>query len=806
MRGKNLILCLALAGVLPFAGCNNGPTDPIVEKIAVESVTLNKSEVELRVTGKVTLVATVSPDNATDKTVTWSVAPEGIATVKDGVVTAVAVGHCVVTAKAGEKSTTCNVTVSAEPAIDVTSVTLNKTALELELDSTELLTATVLPSDATDPTVTWRSNNPEYVTVSDAGLVTAKKVTASPIKVTAKAGTKEADCYVTVKDYPVNHYYMLSEANDNANIALYKNNTKEGQTSYIGTIEKLTVGDDNAFQMKPELKVYNIQTVQQADPAVWTYPFEGKIEELDNGNYVAAKDTYAAFDSTNCTFKFNEKAIGKTLRLSVNPTGLIDGQKVADFVTSVEVNVIDGFNVYNDKELAYFNDPNATQRWINSNEFAHVKSLAEQNAAWKAFRKANGLDENYVPANILLQSNINITKDSMPSLYFFDASDTGLPLGRMRDTTEVYFRENSNFIFNGNYFNIDTTNLPTAGDVVAGWDNISHSTLFKYVGSAAGSNAVFKNCSYFGNSPRGNDADTYKGGLIFFKFESAMTDNTQSTALFNNFNVERACISFFAEGHVKVDVKDSIVKEGFSNAIYIYHRGDVNIDHCQFTSFGGPVIVTNTDSEDYVNYCPVIKVTENSKLESMCTGQEPWFVSVGAAGLIDSVLEPNAFFTPFGKTFVKSVEGKKMFNAIYVGQAPGGSRMGSITFGNSSKLGLDYESEQSDISKVLIVDGIQAQFGQSAVFKTSAGGFAYGFAHPLYESGKQCLTNFIPQNPANALEEIGAAIMGGTFPDLSLPEAYANEIYQGDYLNFFTKAPDPIGGLSLVLGYYSIAE
>lgn len=803
MRTKNLILCLAFAGVLPLAGCNNQP-DPIIEKIEVESVTLDKQEVELRVSGKVTLVATVNPENASDKTVTWSVAPEGIATVKDGVVTAVAVGNCVVTAKAGEKSTTCNVTVSPEPAIDVTSVTLNKNSLELELDSTELLTATVLPSDATDPTVTWRSNNTEYVTVSDAGLVTAKKVTADPIKVTAKAGTIEADCYVTVKDHPVNHYYMLSEANDNANIALYKNNTKAGQTSYLGAIEKLTVGDDNAFQMKPELKVYNIQTLQQADPAVWTYPFEGKIEELDGDTYVAAKDEYGEFDSTNCTFKFNEKAIGKTLKLSVNPTGLIDGQKASDYVSSVEVNVIDGYNVYNDKQLSYFNDPNATQRWINGNEFNHVKSLAEQNAAWKAFRKANGLDENYVPKNVLLQANINITKDSMPSLYFFDESDVGLPLGRMRDTSEVYFRENSDFIFNGNFFNIDTTNLPTAGDVVSGWDNISHSTLFKYVGSASGNNAVFKNCSYFGNSPRGNDADTYKGGLIFFKFESGMTGNTQSTALFDNFNVERACISFFAEGNVKVDIKNSIVKEGFSNAIYIYRRGNVNIDNCQFTNFGGPVIVTNVNGESGVDYCPVVKVSENSKLESMCTGQEPWFVSVGAAGLISQVLQPNAFFTPFGKTFVKSVDGKDMFNAVYVGQSELASRMGSITMGNSTKLGLDYESDPTDIQKVLIADGIQAASGQSAVFKTSAGGFAYAFAHPAYKDGAQCLTNFIPTNPAEAEAEIGAAIMGGTFPDLSTKAFYANEIYQGDYINFFSKAPSPIGGLSLVFGYYSL--
>lgn len=83
--------------------------------VAVESVTLDKSTAELEVDGTLTLTATVTPDNATDKTVTWSSSNTDVATVdKDGKVTAVKAGTATITAKSGEKSAECVITVKAK--------------------------------------------------------------------------------------------------------------------------------------------------------------------------------------------------------------------------------------------------------------------------------------------------------------------------------------------------------------------------------------------------------------------------------------------------------------------------------------------------------------------------------------------------------------------------------------------------------------------------------------------------------------------------------------------------------------------
>ncbi len=83
-------------------------------RVAVTGVTLDKSNLSLQPGETATLTATVKPDNASDKNVAWSSSDEKVATVSsDGTVTAVAEGTAKITAKAGEKSATCTVTVSS---------------------------------------------------------------------------------------------------------------------------------------------------------------------------------------------------------------------------------------------------------------------------------------------------------------------------------------------------------------------------------------------------------------------------------------------------------------------------------------------------------------------------------------------------------------------------------------------------------------------------------------------------------------------------------------------------------------------
>ena len=86
----------------------NNNTETTVSSISISSTTL---ELAVGETGQLT--ATVKPDDATDKTVEWSSNNTDAATVDaNGLVTAVAMGTATITAKAGDKEATCEVTVT----------------------------------------------------------------------------------------------------------------------------------------------------------------------------------------------------------------------------------------------------------------------------------------------------------------------------------------------------------------------------------------------------------------------------------------------------------------------------------------------------------------------------------------------------------------------------------------------------------------------------------------------------------------------------------------------------------------------
>lgn len=174
--------------------CEGQPVRPVMEvEIPVTSIELNKTSFELGVGETETLVATIKPENATDKTVTWTSSDSSIASVDNtGKVTAIKEGTATITAKAGEKTAECQVTV----CIPVTSIELDKTELSLEQGKTATLTATVKPDNATDKTVTWTSSNSEIATVDNTGKVTVIKEGVATI--TAKAGEKSASCSVVV--------------------------------------------------------------------------------------------------------------------------------------------------------------------------------------------------------------------------------------------------------------------------------------------------------------------------------------------------------------------------------------------------------------------------------------------------------------------------------------------------------------------------------------------------------------------------------------------------------------------------------
>ena len=170
----------------------------IVKSSAVNptGIKLSKTSLTLTKGGTSTLTATVTPSNATNKTVKWTSANEKVAKVVNGKVTAVGTGRTVIAARTvNGKRAACTVIVK-NPVVNPTGVKLSKTSLTIEAGKSAALTAAVTPSNATDKTVTWESSNENVATVLNGSVYAHGEGTAV---ISAKTvNGKKAVCTVKV--------------------------------------------------------------------------------------------------------------------------------------------------------------------------------------------------------------------------------------------------------------------------------------------------------------------------------------------------------------------------------------------------------------------------------------------------------------------------------------------------------------------------------------------------------------------------------------------------------------------------------
>lgn len=180
---------IAVILLLVLVGCTEKET-----QVEVSSISLNTATIEMVEGETFSLVATVLPKDAEYDGVTWASSNASVASVNSGTVSAVKEGTATITASAGGKSAICSVKVSSK-IVAVTSITLDKTSLSMQVGETELITAMVSPDNATDKTVEWGSSDVAVATVAD-GIITAKK--SGEATITAKSGSCIAECKVTI--------------------------------------------------------------------------------------------------------------------------------------------------------------------------------------------------------------------------------------------------------------------------------------------------------------------------------------------------------------------------------------------------------------------------------------------------------------------------------------------------------------------------------------------------------------------------------------------------------------------------------
>ena len=563
----------------------------------------------------------------------------------------------------------------------------------------------------------------------------------------------------------------------NSNITKFLNNKSSSSNKFMDKTKNMIVGDDNNFKFKPIVKF-----VDENDLPVEVNNITFDIELYENKNDVYEKviDASTYFDSldnVNCEVNFNDAAVGKKFKIAVAPSG-IEKSKASKFTKEFEIEVSDGFNVYNPKEFAYFNkDRDCNSEYEESTGISVIK-------AWEDFKVANKLTDTNEKNAFILQCDIEITDNDLPKEFFYHEGDKDYKAqleGTLRDYSNIYYHTFSNndekLGLYGNYFTLNASKISLVkqeldydGSVTNVNQVISHSTLFRTEkkDGVTGESFVMRDLNLIGNSQRKEDL-ALGGGIILHKNHSvkALAENNVSNSWF---------ITYFIE-YVDSDyvINKCYARDNFNSFIYNY-GGNVTIKNSDMEGTGGPIII-----QDHVFYSSgateniAHAVIENSRLENWVSGEEGWFQLVGATALVPGVKALSSLFAQYGRSFVKTRkinnEDVQFFNFICVNKNSRnlmGACEGSIKIDNSAIFDFGKSTPEAFGA---FYSTIKKASNEAPIFQSSTGGFAYS-------NGTQLLdytNNIIPTTNTS------------------------DPIFSGDYLALYYY------GLMLTLGYYPVA-
>lgn len=614
-----------------------------------------------------------------------------------------------------------------------------------------------------------KPNNPEKVGYDFMGWFvgdtlfnfTTTKVTSN-LTLVAKFSEKQATDTIIV--------YAVSTPEE---IVLFNENRKEKEnkrTEFFDLTQTYVVGDDNGWIFKPACTFYkvDVEAGTQEEVIINEWEYDIKVYLLNGDKFELLPEGSEMIDAINkvtCAIDFSTNAIGSAFKVEVVPTGLTNKQleNVEDYTVSFEFEVVDGYNVYNAKELAYMDN----------------RTSGAQADAWKAFKEANGLDATFAPTNLIFHKNIDITVNDLPGYFFYSAaelnsgdSDYDKALGSMKDYENIYQRnlaENQTFNIFGNYYKLSIETLREVvrfdGKLSGEAGTNSHTSLFRIEG-ADNANASLQNINMIGNAPRVENS-IKAGGTILIKVEGPAFKayNNLAVCFFIAYFPNYTFTEFLME---KCKAYDS-----FNSFIYNWGSDKVIIKDCEMIGAGGPVIIQdhvrpqNADGGK-IAHTKII----NSKLESYVVGTEGWFVNVGASAIIPGIKALDALFTPFGKSFLKMSSDKSLsyINLICVNKS--GNAEGITTEKIKGSLTIDdldsFDFGADDPYLTGLLD--QTLASGAPAFQSSKGG--YGFTNG---SGLFDVTNTQILDPTHT-------------------------IYQGDYLCLYYS------GMAVILGYFEAGQ
>ena len=252
-------------------------------EVAVTGVSISKTSLSLTEEDTETLTASVSPADATNKTITWSSSNTSVVTVDaNGKVTAVGAGSATITAASsdGYKTASCSVTVTGKYR-PLTKIEITPAESNLTFGNTVSLSVKYTPTNASNQNVTWQSSNTDVAKVSSSGMVEVVNEGTATITATSEDGGHKATAKITVSGTAKPGVYYLQE------YTLFKDGSSYGIRTLLNPSIDLEnrlyyYSDDNIYVSGVSLYQYNLSTGGYQSAAGGGYFFVADVNDINS--------------------------------------------------------------------------------------------------------------------------------------------------------------------------------------------------------------------------------------------------------------------------------------------------------------------------------------------------------------------------------------------------------------------------------------------------------------------------------------------------------------------------------------------
>jgi len=326
-------------------------------KTGNKTIKLNKSTATLGVKETVQLTAEVTP--ASNEAIKWTTSNKKVATVDKGLVTTHQTGAAIIKASLSDGSSATAIIEVTDDNVSVKEVRVNVEALNVEIGQTVMINASVEPSNATDKSLIWKSDDEGIATVSSGGAVVGKKEGTTTITVTSNNGKHEASVKVTVINYDVTDIklntapitltaggshqlsFTLSPNNAKANTVTWTTSNQGVATINGGTIKAVNPG---TARITATLKNGMSVSVDVTVKAVVVANIEVASVDITVKNKVLYKgDSYqfaVTINPSNATNKAVTWSSSNTAVATVTGNGMVKG--VGAGTTNITVRTVNG--------------------------------------------------------------------------------------------------------------------------------------------------------------------------------------------------------------------------------------------------------------------------------------------------------------------------------------------------------------------------------------------------------------------------------------------------------------------------------